>query len=251
MSWGTVTSALLPFAVEFLGPLHVDVRPARVPSSVFRPPKGPSEERSQPDEAWTCFDRSPNLFRFQPPGPESGHGCAWLFPGFVDPPCAEWVVDLPGHPEPVEELCQFSSHSDGRVLPARLAPFNDLLSPSPQVAIRSEGSEDVVCRLHEQPPAPLVPGLRDPASAFPTSGVILTGHESEVGSHVPTPLEAIRILRRQDEAERGLWPHAPHLPKEGGLGIQLLSESLNLLVKASDLVVDRLDLPDQRVRGRS
>ena len=58
-------------------------------------------------------------------------------------------MDLPGHPEPVEEYCQISSHSHGRVLlPAGLAPFNDLLSPSPQVAIRPEGSEDVVCRLH-------------------------------------------------------------------------------------------------------
>jgi len=53
----------------------------------------------------------------------------------------------------VEEYGQFSSHGHGRVLPsAGLTTFRELPSPSAQVAVRPEGPEDVVGRLHEESP---------------------------------------------------------------------------------------------------
>jgi hypothetical protein len=67
--WGTVTSALLPSAVENDVSLHVDVRPARALPSDKRPPQGRAVTRSHPDEAWTFLDRSPTPLRSWPSNP--------------------------------------------------------------------------------------------------------------------------------------------------------------------------------------
>ena len=82
----------------------------------------------------------------------------------------EGVVDLAVFPQVVQEdgelslawPGQASDCDDGALLGILPAPLGELESPTTQVAVRPEGTEEILGALHEQPAQVAVTGLACP-----------------------------------------------------------------------------------------
>ena len=75
----------------------------------------------------------------------------------------EGVVDLAVFPQVVQEDGELSSDcDDGALLGVLPAPLGELEPPTAQVAVGTEGSQEVLGALHEQPAQVAVTGLACP-----------------------------------------------------------------------------------------
>jgi hypothetical protein len=74
----------------------------------------------------------------------------------------EWLIDLSGEPQVVEQDCQLASHShNSPFLRVISSPFGHLEPPATEFCLRAERAQDMVGRSHKQSPEELVACLAD------------------------------------------------------------------------------------------
>src|ERR1700733_1054844 len=80
---------------------------------------------------------------------------------------AQWFVHLSAYPQPVQQYCQLSSHGHhGSLLGIFSSSLRKLPSPSPQIAVFSKRSQNVVRSLHQHRAQIPVSFFADPLLRF-------------------------------------------------------------------------------------
>src|SRR5215204_4238302 len=112
----------------------------------------------------------------------------------------------------MQEHCELPRYRHYRPLPGVLAaPLGDLFSVAPEIRVLPEWPQDVVSASHQEPPQELVAVPGDAPLGIATSRLVLTRHESRIGSHRPTVRKARGVLNYQHEGQRGQWSNSLHL----------------------------------------
>ena len=143
-------------------------------------------ERSHPDSA-VC-GHTANFLR-----------CYYRFLGIV-----QRFIYFPTHPQPVQQYRQLSSHCHHRPLLCSSRPvlLRQLQTPSPQIAVFSKRSDDVVCTVHQQSPQSFIAGLRDSQLRILLSRLPLLRPQTHITAHVPASFKPKRVANRQPERQR-------------------------------------------------
>src|SRR6266567_3447085 len=109
-------------------------------------------------------------------------------------------ICLSRHPQPMQQHRQLARHRDHRPLfPILPSPLADPLSKSPQVAILTMRSQDVVRTVHQGLAQIPVPRLGDPQLRFLLPRVLAPRPHPQKAPHRSALLESCRIAYRQHE----------------------------------------------------
>jgi hypothetical protein len=157
----------------------------------------------------------------------------------------EWFVDLPAHPQAVQEHGELPSHGHHRPLLGVLAtPGGYLLSVAPQVRIGAEGSQDVVGAAHQELPQHLLALLGDALlTRIPLPRPIAGWHEPQISTYAAAPFEAVGVLYGQHERERRKRTDPLDLAQELRFWVMLFRDRFQLSLVVADTLrkgADRL-----------
>jgi len=131
-----------------------------------------------------------------------------------------------GHPEGVEERGELTGHGHhGAFLSVLASAFGEAESPTSEIAIGPEGSEDILGAAHEQATEHGVTAFGDAELGRSRPGVVLAGSYSQVSPDTSAVLEASGIFQREQVAEGGDRPDAGHLAEALGLGVALAARA--------------------------
>src|SRR5688572_28313780 len=130
---------------------------------------------------------------------------------------------------------ELARHGDGGSFLGGLAPsLSDPQTMSSQVAVGSEGTEDVVGRLHQQLAQEGIALLADMELGIAQPRLSAARSQSQIGAHLAAVAESARLLESEHESERGERSHAGDLSQRLDLGMAL-GERLDLSVVGADL----------------
>ncbi len=103
------------------------------------------------------------------------------------------IIDFSGLPKTVEQNSKLSGNGNDRSLFSVLAsPFGQLQSPTSQVTVRSEGTEDVLGEGDEQATQEGIASLGDSQLRVMVAGLIPSGDQTDCGSDLPALPEGHR-----------------------------------------------------------
>src|SRR4029077_10641376 len=131
-------------------------------------------------------------------------------------------------------------------LPVPSPTLGQLLTPAPPIAVRSKGSQNVVCPLHQQRSQIGIAFLADVHLRLALARVPPAWLQPEVAAYVPTFAKAMRIFQRQQESQRDQRAHTFHLLQQCHLRITFLRQLLDPFVALADAFTQRLDPRQQR-----
>src|SRR5579862_1907861 len=151
---------------------------------------------------------------------------------------AQWFVHLSAYPQPMQQDRQLSSHGHHRSLLGIFpSSFRQLLSPSPQIAVFSKGSQNVVRSLHHHRAQIPVSFFADALLGFALPRVPAARSQPQKTAYLATLRKPIRVLDRQDIRQSDLGSHALHLLEQGHLRVHFLGDFLHPLVVFLDVLV--------------
>src|SRR5271163_573764 len=127
----------------------------------------------------------------------------------------QWLVHLSSNPKVVEDYCQLPGHSDdGSLLAERRTTCGECQSPSPQVTISSEWSENMMSTLNEQRTKIRIAFLRDVQLRLRASRVAACRLQAIVAARIAALGKAVRIFESQDVSQRYERAHAMNLSQQ-------------------------------------
>jgi hypothetical protein len=99
-----------------------------------------------------------------------------------------------------------------------------------------------VSTTYQKPPEHLIALPGDPLAGVTLTGLVLAGHETQIGSYRAAFLKPPRILQSQHEGKRGQRSYSWHLPEQSGLlRVALFADPLYALVVVSYPLGERAD----------
>src|SRR6516162_9573464 len=120
----------------------------------------------------------------------------------LEPAClvANRLVDLSGDPQSVEQYGELAGHGNlGALLRVLATSLGEFESPTAQVAVLPERSQDVVRAQHQQTPHERIARLRDPQLRVVVSGFLLPWPQPQEGAGHSAVGEAVLVLQREHE----------------------------------------------------
>src|ERR1041385_678561 len=91
-------------------------------------------------------------------------------------------------------------------------------------------TEDVMSGIDQYTTKKLVPAFGDPELGIAVTRLVLTRSQSEVASHLSAFRKTCRIVKRQDERQRGQGPYTGDLLQQLCLGIFGLNQMFDVLI---------------------
>src|SRR5919204_2451165 len=124
---------------------------------------------------------------------------------------AQWLVGFAAGPESVQQDSELTGDRDDCPLLALFATFAALVpsqpqAPAPEVAICTEGPQDVVCCLHQQAPQEDVACFGDMQLRVLAAALPACRRQPQVGRHIPARGKALGILEGEDESREVIGP---------------------------------------------
>ncbi len=151
-------------------------------------------------------------------------------------------VDLGCYPQPMQQHGELACYRNDRTLLRVLLPFRcQCQSPTPQVRVRSERSQDVVRRANEKTSEVGVAGLGDSQLRIEIAGLAVSRTQSEVGSDRTTALESLRILQGQNVTQRRQRSDSRDLAQQLRFWVALRGQMFDLRVEPLDLQAQSRD----------
>lgn len=115
--------------------------------------------------------------------------------------------------------------------------FGELQAPAAKIAVRTEGSEDVLGGSNQQSAHVGVSSLGDSRLGVLIAGLISARYQAQGRTDFPAGAEAIRGFQGEDIAQGGESP--ADSAEQLGLWVPILAERLALFVEFMDLMGER------------
>src|ERR1700694_2033911 len=163
---------------------------------------------------------------------------------------AQWFVHLSAYPQPMQQYRQLSSHCHDRsLLGIFSSSLRKLASPSPQIAVFSKRSQNVVRSLHHHRPQIPVSFFADALLWFALPRVPAARSQPQKTAYLATLRKPIRVFDRQDIRQSDLCSHALHLLEQGHFRVHFLGDLLHPFIVFLDALVQRFDFFEQRLQN--
>src|SRR5271169_7112152 len=151
-------------------------------------------------------------------------------------------VRFSAHPQMMQQHRQLSCGGDDRsLLPALPAAFGQPQSPTSQIAVDAERSQDVLRSLHQQRAQIGIAFFADVHLRLALSRVPASRLQSQIATHIATLAKTMRIFQRQHVRQRDQRAYALDLLQQRHLRITLLGQILDALVVFHDALAQRLN----------
>ena len=153
-------------------------------------------------------------------------------------------VHFSAHPQMMQQHRQLSrGRHDGSLLAVPPSTFGQFQAPAPEITVRTERTQDVLCSLHQQRPQIRIAFLADVHLWLALPGVSSSGLQPQIAAHVAALAKTIRIFQRQQKGQRDQCAHSLHLLQQRHLGIALLRQLLDALVVLTNLLAQATRVP--------
>jgi hypothetical protein len=130
------------------------------------------------------------------------------------------MIGISCNPEPMQEDRKFPSNGYYSPLLGILgATLCHSISPTLEIGIRPEASQQVLRTLYQQRSKPPITSFRDSELLVDVAGLVAARSQPEVGTNVSGVFKPIRITDCQDVLKRSDWTHTTNLTKASSLGI--------------------------------
>ena len=142
----------------------------------------------------------------------------------------------------VQQDGEFTSRGHhGSLLGAFSSSGSDPLPIASQVTIRAKRSQDVLGTTDQQFANKPIAGFGNPQLGIPIPGLVLSGSEPQIRSHLATSSKPMGILEGQNKGQSCDRSHSSNLLKVLGVRILLLAQLLYLSIVLADLCGELLD----------
>jgi hypothetical protein len=165
---------------------------------------------------------------------------------------SQWLVDLSGDPEPVQQYGQFASHGYERFpfgLFGSSTSLDVIEPPASEVCVWSEGAKDVLSSLNQEAAQQGVAGFGDGEFRLGISRVIVAAGEPQIGAHSPTRGKPSWIIHHETIRQGDHRPYSLYLAQKGCFWVALFTQRLNLPVEEPDLLRQMADCLKGRLQG--
>jgi hypothetical protein len=162
------------------------------------------------------------------------------------------IIDFSGLPEAVKQNSKLPGNSNyGSLFSVLASTFCELQAPATQIAVGTEGTQDILGRGDKQTTQIGIARLGDTQLGIVIAGLIASGDEADGRTDLPAPAEAIGLFKREDEGQGSEWTHTPDPAEQLCLWVAFAAKLFDLLVIGFDLLGEGSDGVEDEGQSRS
>jgi hypothetical protein len=162
------------------------------------------------------------------------------------------IIDFSGLPKAMKQNSKLSGYGyHGSLFGVLSTAFSKLQAPTAQVAVRTEGTQDILGGRDEQTTQIGIARLGDTQLGIVIAGLIASGDEADGRTDLPAPAEVFGLFKREDEGKRSEWPHTADPTEQLGLWIAFTAKLFGFMVIGFDLLGEGSDAVEDRHQSRS